>query len=48
MRLVEAQFAGDPHLAGLIGSYDDEPAAQNFLSQYKNLFHHYIHQTASE
>jgi len=48
MRLVEAQFAGDPHLAGLIGSYDDEPAAQNFLSQYKNLFHHYVHQTASE
>lgn len=26
------------------GSYDDEPADPNFLSQYKNLFHHFVHQ----
>ena len=26
------------------GSYDDAPAEPNFLSQYKNLFHHYVHQ----
>jgi hypothetical protein len=32
----------------LIGSYDDAPGANNFLSQYKNLFHHYTHQTGSE
>jgi cellulose synthase/poly-beta-1,6-N-acetylglucosamine synthase-like glycosyltransferase len=32
----------------LIGSYDDAPAASNFLSQYKNLLHHYIHQTSNE
>jgi GT2 family glycosyltransferase len=37
-----------PTLAALIGSYDDEPAAQNFFSQYKNLLHHYVHQTSSE
>ena len=37
-----------PILAALIGSYDDEPAAQNFLSQYKNLLHHYVHQTSHE
>ena len=30
----------------ICGSYDDAPAAGNFLSQYKNLFHHYVHQTA--
>ena len=41
-------FDNDPELAALIGSYDDAPAAANFLSQYKNLFHHYVHQTASE
>ncbi|WP_404788850.1 glycosyltransferase family 2 protein [Altericista sp. CCNU0014] len=40
-------FQGRPDIAALIGSYDDEPGATNFLSQYKNLFHHYTHQTAS-
>jgi glycosyltransferase involved in cell wall biosynthesis len=27
----------------VIGSYDDTPAARNFLSQYKNLVHSYYH-----
>jgi glycosyltransferase involved in cell wall biosynthesis len=45
---VVAVFAREPELTALFGSYDDEPAAPNFLSQYKNLFHHYIHQTARE
>jgi GT2 family glycosyltransferase len=40
-------FRSDPELAALIGSYDDMPAAHNFLSQYKNLFHHYVHQTGN-
>lgn len=40
-------FRSDPELAALIGSYDDTPAARNFLSQYKNLFHHYVHQTGN-
>jgi GT2 family glycosyltransferase len=35
-------------LAAVFGSYDDAPAASNFLSQYRNLFHHYVHQTARE
>jgi GT2 family glycosyltransferase len=29
--------------AAVIGSYDDRPGAENFLSQYKNLVHHYYH-----
>ncbi len=33
-------------LDALIGSYDDAPAATNFISQYKNLFHHYTHQSS--
>ena len=27
----------------VFGAYDDEPPAANFLSQYKNLVHHYYH-----
>ena len=38
----------DKDLAALIGSYDDEPAERNFHSQFKNLFHHFVHQKASE
>lgn len=45
---VAAAFESDPNLAALIGSYDDAPGATNFLSKYKNLFHHYTHQTSSE
>jgi glycosyltransferase involved in cell wall biosynthesis len=43
---VQESFRSHPQLAALIGSYDDAPGAPNFLSQYKNLFHHYTHQTA--
>jgi glycosyltransferase involved in cell wall biosynthesis len=40
------RFDADPDLAALFGSYDDEPEAANFVSQYRNLLHHFIHQTA--
>ncbi|HXX35441.1 MAG TPA: glycosyltransferase [Thermodesulfobacteriota bacterium] len=46
--LVEMAFRNDPQLAALFGSYDDEPGEGNFLSQYKNLFHHYVHQISRE
>lgn len=42
-RVIE-DFEKMPAIDALFGSYDDEPGAPNFLSQYKNLFHHYIHQ----
>lgn len=45
---IEQAFQADINLAALIGSYDDQPGADNFLSQYKNLFHHYTHQVSSE
>jgi len=45
---VGAVFRSQPDLAALIGSYNDRPEANNFLSQYKNLFHHYVHQTGRE
>jgi glycosyltransferase involved in cell wall biosynthesis len=44
---VEETFQRYPNLSALVGSYDDEPGASNFLSQYKNLFHHYTHQVSS-
>jgi len=45
---ISAAFRQDPKLSALFGSYDDEPSETNFLSQYKNLLHHYVHQTAGE
>jgi cellulose synthase/poly-beta-1,6-N-acetylglucosamine synthase-like glycosyltransferase len=39
-----AHFAREPALAGLFGSYDDEPTAPTLVSQYRNLLHHYVHQ----
>jgi GT2 family glycosyltransferase len=45
---IRSAFNHDPGLAALMGSYDDEPGKANFLSQYKNLFHHYVHQKGKE
>lgn len=42
---VAAHFGADPELAALFGSYDQSPAARNMISQYRNLQHHYVHQT---
>jgi glycosyltransferase involved in cell wall biosynthesis len=44
---VVARFKEDPELAAVFGSYDDRPPAMNFLSQYKNLLHHFVHQQAN-
>jgi glycosyltransferase involved in cell wall biosynthesis len=39
---------GDAAPDACFGSYDDAPAAPGFVSQYKNLMHHYVHQHAAE
>lgn len=44
---VATMFVQNPSVDALIGSYDDAPAEQNFLSQYRNLLHHYTHQISS-
>jgi len=41
-----ACFKANPDIAACFGSYDDTPLEKNFFSQYKNLFHHFIHQQA--
>ncbi|MFO0839368.1 MAG: glycosyltransferase family 2 protein [Phycisphaerae bacterium] len=39
-----AETFADPSVDAVIGTYDEEPADPGFLSQYRNLFHHYVHQ----
>ena len=34
--------------AAVLGSYDEQPSDPGFISQYKNLFHHWVHQHAKE
>jgi cellulose synthase/poly-beta-1,6-N-acetylglucosamine synthase-like glycosyltransferase len=40
---IAENFATSPHLSAVIGSYDNAPAHQSFVSQFKNLFHHFVH-----
>jgi glycosyltransferase involved in cell wall biosynthesis len=44
---VVADFQRDPEIAALFGSYDDKPGDPGFLSQYKNLCHHFVHQNSN-
>lgn len=44
---IRERFQNEPDLDALIGSYDDEPSAPGFVSQYKNLLQHYVHQNGS-
>ena len=45
---VAERFAEDPGLDAVIGSYDDSPDSPDFLSQYKNLMHCFVHQSGNE
>jgi glycosyltransferase involved in cell wall biosynthesis len=44
---VAYNLVENPNVAAVFGSYDDEPAEKNFISQYKNLFHHFVHQQSN-
>lgn len=46
--IVTGVFTKNHDIAALFGSYDDDPGEKNFLSQYRNLLHHYVHQTGCE
>ena len=41
------RFTDDPGLTGLFGSYDDQPAVEGWISPFRNLLHHYVHQTGA-
>jgi GT2 family glycosyltransferase len=44
---VVAAFERNPEISALFGSYDDAPGEKNFLSQYRNLLHHFVHQNSN-
>lgn len=44
---IAAAFRDNLGISALFGSYDNTPGAKNFLSQYRNLLHHYVHQNSS-
>ncbi len=45
---IHDSFGRDPQLTAVFGSYDTRPAGMNVLSEYKNLFHHFVHQEGCE
>jgi glycosyltransferase involved in cell wall biosynthesis len=47
IELIIASFQQNPDVAAVFGSYDDDPAEGNFISQYKNLFNHFHHQNSN-
>ncbi|MCP5118249.1 MAG: glycosyltransferase, partial [bacterium] len=46
LKRVATAFGADPELDAVIGAYDEEPGSGDFLSQYKNLMHAFVHQHA--
>lgn len=44
LRRIATVMAERPDIAAMFGSYQAETPAPNFVSQYKNLLHHYTHQ----
>lgn len=44
-RIIEV-FKKKGNIAAVFGTYDNNPGCQNFISQYKNLLHTYVHQTS--
>jgi len=47
VKRIQECFASDASLDAVIGSYDRFPACWNFLSQYRNLMHTYVHQSGN-
>ena len=43
---IRAAFDADTSLTALFGSYDDSPSAPGVASAFRNLLHHYVHQSA--
>jgi cellulose synthase/poly-beta-1,6-N-acetylglucosamine synthase-like glycosyltransferase len=43
LRRFRDLFSEDEGLGAAFGSYDDRPSENDFLSQYRNLYHRYVH-----
>jgi GT2 family glycosyltransferase len=44
---VRRAFSVDPELTAVFGSYDDAPEASGVVSGFRNLLHHYVHQSSA-
>lgn len=44
---IIAFFRENPRIDAVFGSYDNAPGHPGLISQYKNMFHHFIHQNSS-
>ncbi len=44
---VVSKFNANPEISAIFGSYDSDPASKDYLSQYKNLVHHFVHQNGN-
>jgi GT2 family glycosyltransferase len=48
LEMIAGELRDKPHLSAVFGSYGKRTGHSNFFSVYKNLVHHYGHQTARE
>jgi glycosyltransferase involved in cell wall biosynthesis len=48
LEMIAGELESKPDLSAVFGSYDKQAACSGFFSVYKNLVHHYGHQTARE
>lgn len=44
MRRFAEVLEAEPDVGAVFGAYDTSPPAPGFMSQYRNLLHHYVHQ----
>jgi glycosyltransferase involved in cell wall biosynthesis len=44
LRRFASVFYTEPDVSAVFGSYDDDPPAPGWISQYRNLLHHWVHQ----
>ena len=47
IRRAMARFEDDDGVTALFGSYDDDPPAPGLVSRFRNLLHHYVHQSGT-
>ena len=43
---IRGAFRADPALTAVFGSYDDDPGPAGIVSEFRNLLHHHVHQSA--
>jgi GT2 family glycosyltransferase len=43
---IRATFEREPELGAVFGSYDDLPSLHGVVSTFRNMLHHYVHQTS--